>query len=132
MCANLAEAWRKRRYQAAFISKLNDVEGEAAKSQVHIEIAFRHSYLGEEVFDELDDAYDKVIGQIVKMIDRPDRWNNQISKKRLTWKRSYSDETPFRPIAVSPIRVSPFRSSHPSPTRPSPLRRLAVCHKLFL
>lgn len=74
VCANLAEAWRKRRYQAAFISKLNDAEGEAAESQVHIEIAFRHSYLDERLFEELDDAYDKVIGQIVKMIDHADRW----------------------------------------------------------
>ena len=30
--ANLAEAWRKRRYKAAFISKLNDSEGEAAEN----------------------------------------------------------------------------------------------------
>src|SRR5947208_237281 len=28
VCANLAEAWRKRRYQAAFISKLSDAEAE--------------------------------------------------------------------------------------------------------
>jgi hypothetical protein len=31
VCANIAEAWRKRRYTAAFISKLSDCEGEAAK-----------------------------------------------------------------------------------------------------
>ena len=39
VCGNLAEAWRKRRYEAAFISKLNDVEGEAAETQVWIEFA---------------------------------------------------------------------------------------------
>ena len=39
VCANLAEAWRKRRYQAAFVSKLNDAEAEAAETQVHLEIA---------------------------------------------------------------------------------------------
>src|SRR5437868_2529240 len=39
VCANLAEAWRKRRYQAAFVAKLNDAEAEAAETQVHIEIA---------------------------------------------------------------------------------------------
>jgi four helix bundle protein len=33
VCANIAEAWRKRRYVAAFVSKLNDVEGEAAETQ---------------------------------------------------------------------------------------------------
>jgi len=32
VCANIAEAWRKRRYEAAFVSKLNDAEAEAARS----------------------------------------------------------------------------------------------------
>jgi four helix bundle protein len=32
VCANLAEAWRKRRYVAAFVAKLNDVKGEAAET----------------------------------------------------------------------------------------------------
>src|SRR5437870_6027275 len=74
VCANLAEAWRKRRYQAAFVAKLNDAEAEAAETQVHIEIALRHNYLSTETFEELDDAYDKILAQIVKMIDRPERW----------------------------------------------------------
>jgi four helix bundle protein len=74
VCANLAEAWRKRRYQAAFVSKLNDAETEAAETQVHVEIAFRQSYITQEVFDELDDACDKILAQIVRMIDHADRW----------------------------------------------------------
>jgi four helix bundle protein len=53
ICANLSEAWRKRQYQAAFVSKLNDAEAEAAETQVHVEIAYRHSYLPKEVFVEL-------------------------------------------------------------------------------
>jgi four helix bundle protein len=48
ICANLAEAWRKRRYLGAVISKLNDAETEAAETQVHLEIAFRHRYLSAE------------------------------------------------------------------------------------
>ncbi len=40
ICANIAEAWRKRRYTAAFISKLSDSEGEAAETQVHMELRF--------------------------------------------------------------------------------------------
>src|SRR5207302_3097457 len=47
VCANIAEAWRKRRYTAAFISKLSDSEGEAAETQVHIEFAFRHGYISD-------------------------------------------------------------------------------------
>ena len=36
VCSNLAEAWRKRRYKAAFIAKLSDAEAEAAETQVWI------------------------------------------------------------------------------------------------
>lgn len=32
VCTNISEAWRKRRYKAAFISKLNDAETEASET----------------------------------------------------------------------------------------------------
>ncbi len=41
VCANLAEAWRKRRYEKAFISKLSDSESEAAETQVWLEFAVK-------------------------------------------------------------------------------------------
>ena len=70
----MAEAWRKSRYRAAFVSKLNDAESETAETQLHVEITFRHSYFKQEVFHELDDACDKILAQIVEMIDHADRW----------------------------------------------------------
>ena len=45
VCANIAEAWRKRRYKAAFIAKLSDAESEASETQVWIELARRCVYL---------------------------------------------------------------------------------------
>jgi four helix bundle protein len=45
VCANLAEAWRKRRYKAAFIAKLNDCEAEAAETQVWLKFAVKCGYL---------------------------------------------------------------------------------------
>ena len=81
--ANIAEAWRKRRYQAAFIAKLSDAEGEAAETQVHLEFAFHHGYLSRDEFLSIDDAYEKIIGQLVKMIDEPDKWLIKNSKRRL-------------------------------------------------
>ena len=74
VCTNLAEAWRRRRYQAAFVSKLNDAEAEAAETQVHVEIAYRQNYLSQEIFAELDDACDKILAQIVQMVAHADRW----------------------------------------------------------
>jgi four helix bundle protein len=74
VCANIAEAWRKRRYEAAFVSKLSDAETEAAETQVHVEFALRHGYLSRDEFAQLDDAYEKIIGQLVKMIEQPNKW----------------------------------------------------------
>lgn len=45
VCANLAEAWRKRRYEAAFLAKLNDCESEAAETQTWIKLAVKCDYL---------------------------------------------------------------------------------------
>ena len=45
VCANLAESWRKRRYEAAFISKLSDAEAEAAETQVWLQFAVDCGYI---------------------------------------------------------------------------------------
>ncbi len=74
VCANLAEAWRKRRYQAAFISKLSDTEGEAAETQVWLEFAVRCGYLCREDGVELYQAYEEIIRGIVGMISHPETW----------------------------------------------------------
>ena len=74
VCANLAEAWRKRRYKAAFIAKLSDAESEACETQVWIEFARRCAYLNNETTHDLDSAYDQIIGQIVTMIRESDKW----------------------------------------------------------
>ena len=74
VCSNTAEAWRKRRYRNAFISKLSDAEGEACETQVWIEFARRCGYLADDVCDDLDSAYDQILGQLVKMINEPEKW----------------------------------------------------------
>lgn len=74
VCTNLAEAWRKRRYKAAFVSKLSDSETEAAETQVSMEIALRCGYCDEKTFHEIDESYERVLGQIVRMLDQPEKW----------------------------------------------------------
>ncbi|HZS47079.1 MAG TPA: four helix bundle protein [Blastocatellia bacterium] len=74
VCANIAEAWRKRRYRAAFIAKLTDAESEACETQVWIEFADRCNYLNSETTEKLDNAFDRIIAQLVRMIDEADRW----------------------------------------------------------
>jgi four helix bundle protein len=74
VCANLAEAWRKRRYEAAFISKLSDTEAEAAETQVWLEFAVKCKYLGRDEGLALYKTYDEVIRTLVGMINHPETW----------------------------------------------------------
>ena len=74
VCANLAEAWRKRRYEASFLSKLSDAEAEAAETQVWLEFAFKCGYLKEELLWELSSIYDNILGKIVSLINNPKQW----------------------------------------------------------
>jgi four helix bundle protein len=74
VCSNFAEAWRKRRYQAAFVAKLSDAEGEAAETQVWLRFAVQCGYLGPAVGSSLHQEYDRLIGKIVMMINNPAPW----------------------------------------------------------
>lgn len=74
VCANISEAWRKRRYKAAFIAKLSDAETEACETQVWLEFANLCGYIDKETFKRIDADYDHIMAQIVKMIDGADDW----------------------------------------------------------
>lgn len=74
VCANLAEAWRRRRYKAAFIAKLNDCETEAAETEVWLEFAFRTKYISEDTYNELVAVYEQIISQLVLMSNQPEKW----------------------------------------------------------
>ena len=74
VCANIGEAWRRRRYVAHFVSKLNDSETEAEETRVWLDLALRCRYVTQETFDDLDSRYDKILGQLVKMINSADKW----------------------------------------------------------
>jgi four helix bundle protein len=74
VCGNIAEAWRKRRYPAAFVSRLCDSEGEAAETQVWIQFAVKCGYLEPATGRALYADYDEILGMLVNMISNPDPW----------------------------------------------------------
>lgn len=74
VCANLAEAWRKRRYKAAFVAKLSDCEAEAAEVQVWLKFAVKCDLIDVEEGRKLYKIYNQIIGSFVKMINKPDNW----------------------------------------------------------
>src|SRR5262245_12419495 len=62
---NLAEAWRKRRYEAAFVAKLSDAETEAAETQTSIEFALACGYLDQQTAAKLIEEYEQLLRMIV-------------------------------------------------------------------
>ena len=74
VCANIGEAWRRRRYKAAFIAKLNDSETEATETQVWLELALRSGYITQEFNEEMFMEYESIIAQLVVMINQSEKW----------------------------------------------------------
>jgi S23 ribosomal protein. len=72
--ANVAEAWRKRRYPKHFVSKLSDADAEAAETRAWLDAALGHGYIDQPSYEDLDLEYDRISGSLVKMMTSPDRW----------------------------------------------------------
>jgi four helix bundle protein len=75
VCSNTAEAWRKRKYPAAFVSKLSDAEGEAAETQVWLQFAVKCTYLDRATAQQLYGECDDIIGMLVNMSRNSNVWS---------------------------------------------------------
>ena len=74
LCANITEAWRKRRYEAALVSKLSDAETEAAETQTWLQFAVECGYVDRDDAAALYTEYDEIIAMLVAMIHNPAKW----------------------------------------------------------
>ena len=78
--AQIAEGWRRRKYEAAFINKLNEAEAEAAETQVWLEYSVKCGYLEDDVGQELYTTCRHIIGKLVNMGNNPRPWLLQKSR----------------------------------------------------
>ena len=76
----IAEGWRKRKYEASFVSKLNDAESEAAETQSWLEYSVKCGYMERIAGRELHRAYDRILGKLVNMGNNPGPWLLQKSR----------------------------------------------------
>ena len=74
VCANLAEAWRKRRYKKNFISKLSDSEAEAGETQVWIDMAESFKYIDNKTHNSLFDKYEHIIAMLINISNQSEKW----------------------------------------------------------
>ena len=82
VCSNIAEAWRKRRYPAGFVSKLSDSDAESAETSVWLDFCKAFGYIAEQERAELADHYDHICSQLAIMMAEPDKWCPANSKRK--------------------------------------------------
>ena len=64
VCANISEAWRKRRYIAVFKNKMTDSMQEASETQCWLEFCLACQYIDQDIFDKLDNEYEQIIAML--------------------------------------------------------------------
>ena len=74
VCAQFAEAFRKRRYPLHFVSKLTDCDGENSETQVWLDYAVACEYVKNHEVTEMRALSDEVGKLLGAMIDNPDKW----------------------------------------------------------
>lgn len=83
--ANIAEAWHRRRYEAAFIQRLTDALAEAAETQEWLEYVAACAYVGYEHVHDLNAEYNDIIGTLNAMIKFSSKWcSSQVGFKATT------------------------------------------------
>ena len=71
VCLNLREAWAKRRYEAHFVSKLTDCDGEASETDSSLDYAKACGYIDSDIHKRLTQNYRKVGAMLGKMSNNP-------------------------------------------------------------
>lgn len=68
--ALVAEAWARRRYQAAFVNKINEALGEAMETQAWLDHALDCGYISNDEHRQLDAAWQSIGAMLNQMIEK--------------------------------------------------------------
>jgi len=74
VCLNLREAWAKRRYEAHFVSKLTDCDGENAETESSMDFAKDCAYITQHEHAEVCSLCAEVGKMLGGMINNPGRF----------------------------------------------------------
>jgi len=71
VCLNLREAWAKRRYEAHFISKLTDCDGENSETDSSLDFARDCGYITQEEYNEMASLCEEIGKMLGSMLKSP-------------------------------------------------------------
>jgi four helix bundle protein len=74
VCLNLREAWAKRRYEAHFLSKLTDCDGECNETDSSLEFAKACGFISDDTYSQLASLNNEVSRMLGSMIRSPEKF----------------------------------------------------------
>lgn len=74
VCSSIAEAYRKRGYEAHFVSKTSDADMENSETQVWLEFSLKCGYIEVKVYNELLNDSEEVGKLLNHMIEYPEKY----------------------------------------------------------
>lgn len=80
VCLSIAEAYRKRRYEAHFISKSSDADMENSETQVWLDFALSCKYLEKQVHEDLMKKMEEIGRLLNHMIENPEKYLKNADK----------------------------------------------------
>ncbi len=70
----IAEGFRRRKYRAAFVNKMNEGEAEGAETQAWLEYCAKCQYISKDDYTCLHYKYQEIIGKLINMGNHPEQW----------------------------------------------------------
>ncbi len=80
VCSCIAEAYRKRNYQAYFVSKSSDADMENSETQAWLDFTLACNYMDETVYRELLNKAEEVGRMLNHMVEYPEKYVRQKEK----------------------------------------------------
>jgi len=74
VCANLAEAYRKKQYPAHFLSKISDCDMENSETGVWLDFAYKCNYIAQSEHINLIEMSDEIGKLLNHMMKYPERY----------------------------------------------------------
>jgi len=74
VCSNLGEGYRKRQYEAHFISKISDADMENSETQVWLDFSLKCKYINKDLYEDLTQKSEEVGRLLNDMIVDPKKY----------------------------------------------------------
>jgi len=82
VCANLAEAYRKRQYESYFVNKISDADMENTETRVWLDSALSFGYLKAESHSDLYSRSEEVGRLLNHMMQNPEKYRGSMKTKK--------------------------------------------------